>query len=86
MSYYEGYHQRKRKRTALPAFRFCNKARPKGVADGQQVEIPVLRHDRNVGTHVESAGRERRDRYKRRKRREGKSALQSKAVTWSERE
>ena len=24
------------------------------VADGQQVEIPVLRYDRTVGTHVES--------------------------------
>ena len=34
------------------------KARPRGVADGQQVEIPVLRYDRTVGTRVESTTRE----------------------------
>ena len=30
------------------------KVRPKGVADGQQVEIPVLQYDRTVGTQKES--------------------------------
>ena len=30
------------------------KARPRGVVDGQQVEIPVLRYDRTVGTQKES--------------------------------
>ena len=30
------------------------KARPRGVADGQQVEIPVLQYDRTVGTQKES--------------------------------
>ena len=30
------------------------KARPRGVVDGQQVEIPVLRYDRTVGTQRES--------------------------------
>ena len=34
------------------------KARSKDVADGQQVEIPVLRYDRTVGTRVESTSRE----------------------------
>ena len=33
-------------------------ARSKDVADGQQVEIPVLRYDRTVGTRVESTSRE----------------------------
>ena len=62
------------------------KARPEGVADGQQVEIPVLHGNRNVGTHVESMSREREDRYKRRRRKTGKSVIRSKDVTWSERE
>ena len=61
------------------------KARLKSVADGQQVEIPVLRCNRTVGTHVESMSRERKDRYKRRRRRIGKAVLQSKAVMCSER-
>ena len=34
------------------------KARSKDVADGQQVEIPVLRYDRTVGTQRESRSRE----------------------------
>ncbi len=50
------------------------------------MEIPVLHDDRNVGTHVESMGREREDRYKRGRRRDGKPALQSEDVTWSEME
>ncbi len=37
-----------------------------------------------MGTHVGSMGREWEDRYKRRRGREGKAALQPKAVTWSE--
>ena len=44
------------------------KARPKGVVDGQQVEIPVLRYDRTVGTRVESISREWKDRCKRGRR------------------
>ena len=59
--------------------------RSKDVADGQQVEIPVLQHDRTVGTHVESGSREREDRYKRGRSCEGKPAQQSEAVMWSER-
>ena len=42
------------------------KARPKGVVDGQQVEIPVLQHNRTVGTHVESMGAEWKAACKRR--------------------
>ena len=34
------------------------KARPRGVVDGQQVEIPVPQYNRTVGTHVESMSRE----------------------------
>ena len=30
------------------------KVRPKGVADGQQVDIPVLQYNRTVGTQRES--------------------------------
>ena len=57
----------------------------RNVADGQQVEIPVLRVPRTVGTHVEGAGRERRDRRKRKRGRAGKTARQPEAVTRSER-
>ena len=35
------------------------------MADGQQVEIPVPRYDRTVGTRVESIGPEWKDRRKR---------------------
>ena len=59
-------------------------ARSKDVVDGQQVEIPVPFVIRNVGTHVESESRERKDRYKRGRSRVGKSALQSEDVMWSE--
>ena len=48
------------------------------------MEIPVLLYDRTVGTHEGSAGREREDRCKRRRRGEGKAALQSKGVKRSE--
>ena len=40
------------------------KARTRVVADGQQVEIPVLRYDRTVGTRAESGSRERKARCK----------------------
>ena len=39
--------------------------RPRGVADGQQVEIPVLLYNRTVGTQKDRKSRERKDRYKR---------------------
>ena len=48
------------------------------------MEIPVLRYDRNVGTHVESVSREREDRCKRSKGRRGKTLLQPKGVKRSE--
>ena len=60
------------------------KARAKAVADGQQAEIPVPHINRTVGTHAESISREWKDRYKRRRRREGKSVRQSRTVMWSE--
>ena len=60
------------------------KARSKDVADGQQVEIPVLRYIRNVGTQKESVSRERKDRCKHRRRDTGKSVFQSNGVTRSE--
>ena len=50
------------------------KARPRGVADGQQVEIPVLLYNRTVGTQRESATREWKDRGKRGRSHVGKSA------------
>ena len=40
------------------------KARPRGVADGQQVEIPVPRIIRTVGTQKDSTSREWKDRGK----------------------
>ena len=61
------------------------KARPKGVVDGQQVEIPVLQYNRTVGTYEESMSREWKDRCKRGRRTVGKSAGQSEDVTRSER-
>ena len=60
------------------------KARSEDVADGQQVEIPVLRYIRNVGTQKESVSRERKDRSKHRRRCAGKSAQQARGVTGSE--
>lgn len=60
------------------------KIRPKGVVDGQQVEIPVPQCNRTVGTHVESKSREWKDRYKRGRSMAGKSAVQSEDVMWTE--
>ena len=60
------------------------KARPRGVVDGQQVEIPVPQHNRTVGTRVESMSREWEDRCKRGRRGVGKSARQSEDVTRTE--
>ena len=60
------------------------KVRAGAVADGQQVEIPVLRYIRNVGTQKESVSRERKDRCKHRRRDTGKSVFQSNGVTRSE--
>ena len=48
------------------------------------MEIPVLHGNRTVGTHVESMGRERKNRYKRGRREEGKSVSQSEDAMWSE--
>ena len=39
--------------------------RARAVADGQQVDIPVLQYDRTVGTRKESGSREWKARYKR---------------------
>ena len=58
--------------------------RAKAIADGQQVEIPVLQYNRTVGTHVESISHERKTWYKRRRRMIGKSVIQAKDVMWSE--
>ena len=60
------------------------KVRPKGVADGQQVDIPVLQYDRTVGTRKESGSREWKARYKRGTSMVGKSAMQWEDVMWSE--
>ncbi len=49
------------------------KARPKGVADGQQAEIPVLRDDRTVGTHAQAMSREWKARRKERRAQGGKT-------------
>ena len=58
--------------------------REKSVADGQQVEIPVLRYDRTVGTHVESISTEWKAVYKRGRSHVGKSAWQSEGVMRTE--
>ena len=50
------------------------KARSEDVADGQQVEIPVLHMVRTVGTRGVNGSRERKDRSKHRRRCAGKSA------------
>ena len=58
--------------------------RAKAIADGQQVEIPVLRNNRTVGTQTESQNREWKDRCKRGRRYIGKSVYQSEDVMRSE--
>ena len=60
------------------------KARTKVVADGQQVEIPVLRFIRTVGTQRESTGAEWKAAYKRGTRVIGKSVTQGEYVMWIE--
>ena len=60
------------------------KARPKGVVDGQQVEIPVLSCNRTVGTQKESVSREWKDRCKRGRSHIGKSVWQSEDVMRTE--
>ena len=58
--------------------------RARAVADGQQVEIPVLRYDRTVGTRKESGSREWKARCKQGTRHSGKSGCQWEAVMRSE--
>ena len=60
------------------------KARPRGVADGQQVEIPVLLYIRTVGTQRESTGAERKAACKRGTGLVGKSASQREDVMRTE--
>ena len=60
------------------------KARLKSVVDGQQVEIPVPRIIRTVGTQKDNTTREWEDRGKRGRSMVGKSAVQSEDVTRSE--
>ena len=60
------------------------KARPRGVVDGQQVEIPVPRYNRTVGTRVESTSREWKARRKQGRSRTGKSVRQSEDVMRTE--
>ncbi len=60
------------------------KARPKGVVDGQQVEIPALRHNRTAGTHMEGMCRERKNRCKRSRSMGGKAPMGIQGVTRSE--
>ena len=58
--------------------------RSKDVADGQQVEIPVLQCIRTVGTQTESLSREWKNRSKRGRSVIGKSVTQSEDVNGSE--
>ena len=58
--------------------------RLKSVVDGQQVEIPVPRIIRTVGTQKDNTTREWEDRGKRGRSMVGKSAVQSEDVTRSE--
>ena len=60
------------------------KARPRGVVDGQQVEIPVPCIIRTVGTQKDNTSREWEYRGKRGRSTAGKSAVQSEDVTRSE--
>ena len=60
------------------------KARPKGVADGQQVEIPVLLYIRTVGTQRESTGAEWKAACKRGTGLVGKTASQREGVMRTE--
>ena len=60
------------------------KARPRGVADGQQVEIPVLLYIRTVGTQRESTGAERKAACKRGTGLVGKTASQREGVMRTE--
>ena len=55
------------------------------VADGQQVEIPVLQYDRTVGTRVESTGAEWKAACKRGRSLVGKSARRSEDAMRTER-
>ena len=61
------------------------KARQRCVADGQQVEIPVLHGNRTVGTHAGSGSRERRARHKHSRWCKGKAVHQAEGVKWTER-
>ena len=54
------------------------------VADGQQVDIPVLQYDRTVGTRKESGSREWKARCKQGTSRLGKTGRQWEAVMRSE--
>ena len=58
--------------------------RLKSVADGRQVDIPVLVDTRTVGTHEESMSGERKNPYKRGSSQVGKAAWQCEDVTWTE--
>ena len=58
--------------------------RARAVADGQQVDIPVLQYDRTVGTRKESISREWKDRCKRGRSGAGKSVPQSEDVMRTE--
>ena len=58
--------------------------RAEAIADGQQVDIPVLRADRTVGTRVGSQSREWKDRCKRGTSMTGKSVIQAKDVKRTE--
>ena len=58
--------------------------RSKDVTDGQQVEIPVPRYNRTVGTRVESTSREWKARRKQGRSRTGKSVRQSEDVMRTE--
>ncbi len=58
--------------------------RGESVADGQQVEIPVLQYDRTVGTRKESGSREWKARCKRGSSHIGKTVWQCEGVMRSE--
>ena len=60
------------------------KARSKDVADGQQVEIPVLQYNRTVGTRMESTAAEWKAAGKRGRSHIGKSVWQSEDVMRTE--
>ena len=60
------------------------KERPKGVSDGQQVDIPALRYNRTVGTQRDNTIWEWKDQIKGKRRQIGQIRLSIQSLMRSE--